>query len=221
MQSSKLRTYQIANPSQQRGAILVITLVVLVAMTLASVGLFHSVDTSTLLTSNIGFKRDTSARASTALKGVQTQLRTANFRIISENYCVVPACASNAYNYSPQILEASTDGIPVVMTDKSNFDTKFKGTWTSVATESAIMSAAQIEIRYLIERLCDATGSPDFAHCVLPASAYATQSHDIKGVPGVLGGDAGSNTLPLFRVTIRVDGPRNSLSYKQAFYSIP
>src|SRR4051812_44344510 len=55
-----LRSGETASPHhQQRGVVLFIALIVLVAMTLAAIALVRAVDTSTQVAGNIGFKQST------------------------------------------------------------------------------------------------------------------------------------------------------------------
>lgn len=209
---------------RQRGVTLVIALVLLVAMMLAGVAIFRSVDTSTFLAANLAFKRDLENRASMGIEPVLDRLKTAEF----VNHWDLDACVNGqsksqssckalwqGWSYSPRLLEASANGVPAVMSDiawtasdatpTSTFDTTF-------SSSSSVDSGSKTRSRYLIERVCTDDLTPSEKNCVLSG-------------PVTKGGDAstekpGSLPLPLFRVTVRIEGPRNSVSYAQSIVSV-
>lgn len=208
----------------QRGVTLVIALVLLVAMMLAGVAIFRSVDTSTFLAANLAFKRDLENRASAAIQPVLDRLETADFL----NHWDMDACVNGqsksqsackalwqGWSYSPRLLEASANGVPTVManigwtaadaTPTSAFDTAFSSSVT-------VDSASKTRSRYLIERICTDDLTPSEKNCVL-AGAIAKGGDASTEKPGAL-------PLPLFRVTVRIEGPRNSVSYAQAVVSV-
>jgi type IV pilus assembly protein PilX len=197
----------------QRGAILVITLVILVAMTLASIALFRSVDTAVLLSANIGFKRDAMTSASSALRDVLTKMVASDFIDATATYGKDLAKGQNTRHYSPVVLETRADGVPVIMTNKTTFDEYYPiGSGT----------AAGVELRYLIERMCDQIGSPSDEHCTYSdgAGVGLKDYGDYRGGKSQLGGKAGTAELPLFRVTVRADGARNTVAYVQSFVAL-
>ncbi|MFA9441140.1 hypothetical protein ACDA63_16010 [Uliginosibacterium sp. sgz301328] len=201
-------------PAAQRGAILVITLVILVAMTLASIALFRSVDTAMLLSANIGFKRDALTSASAGLRDVLSKMTASDFISITDSYGVTGvAKGQNTRHYSPVALETRIDGVPVVMTNKTTFDEYYPiGSGTP----------AGVELRYLIERMCDQAGSPSDEHCTYDDGAGVALKNygDYRGGSSQLGGKVGTADLPLFRVTVRADGARNSIAYAQMFVAL-
>lgn len=209
---------------QQRGAILIISLVILAAMTLASVGLLRSVDTATLLSANIGFKRDASARASVVAQTMIAALRDANFNDNSDFGCTNTGCTPsiNKYNYSPIMLETSTDGIPLILlpTNKSTYQANFGvNTWTSKLSDLAEMSHNRVDIYFLLDRLCDEMGNATKERCVYdePQDIIADMAGDYRGAgsPRGLGSPPGTNARPLYRLTVRADGPRQTSAYIQ------
>ena len=60
---------------RQRGVVLLIALIVLVAMTLAGIGMMRSIDSGTLVSGNIGFRE---AAVATADTGVEAGARVAH-----------------------------------------------------------------------------------------------------------------------------------------------
>lgn len=223
----------------QRGAILVVTLIIMVVMTLASLGLFRSVDSVMLLSANIGFKRDTAARANLALQGALQAMKSPSFQAVASDYCVNPTpCTTgqNTRNYSPVLLEDDASGIPLLLlpANQSLYNANMVGTWTSDAALRADTTSHGVSIFYLIERACDVAGQAVDGHCLFQSGSSklgasggdlrgsaAAPSGPGQGAIGPSGGTGGATEPPLFRVTVRAAGPRNTEIYVQAFVRPP
>lgn len=204
--SSKMRQL---GSGRQRGVVLAVVLVVLVVMMLGSVSLLNSVDTSALLSGNIGFKRDSINSAGGGLNRAFEAMKSPNFRTHQDSVagCPPPAATGTActaagewakLNFYPRILETDENGIPLIIKNKTQFDAKFK---------IAPVKVNGNEMRFLIERMCETYGPSSKVTCVL-----STESP--------LGGDKwadkpGSTASPVYRVTVRTDGVRNSQTYVQ------
>lgn len=204
--SSKMRQL---GSGRQRGVVLAVVLVVLVVMMLGSVSLLNSVDTSALLSGNIGFKRDSINSAGGGLNKAFEAMKSANFQKYQDSVagCPPPAATGTActaagewakLNFYPRILETDENGIPLIIKNKTQFDAKFK---------IAPVKVNGNEMRFLIERMCETYGPSSKVTCVL-----STESP--------LGGDKwadkpGSTASPVYRVTVRTDGVRNSQTYVQ------
>jgi hypothetical protein len=71
-------------------------------------------------------------------------------------------------------------------------------------------------VSYMIQRLCDGAGSMSSAVCavpqVVPDGAGENQGPETPPTPTV--------TAVMYRITVRVDGPRNTTSYVQALVSL-
>ena len=211
--SSKMRHL----PSRrQHGVVLAVVLIVLVVMMLGSVSLLNSVDTSALLSGNIGFKRDSINSAGRGLNKAFETMKTANFRTHQDSIagCPPPAGTGTAcsaagewakLNFYPRMLESDENGIPLIIKNKTQFDAMFK--IAPVLVTEVSPSKYGNEVRFLIERMCETYGPSSRLTCVL-----ATESP--------LGGEGrlekpGSTASPLYRVTVRTDGVRNSQTYAQ------
>ena len=71
-------------------------------------------------------------------------------------------------------------------------------------------------VRYVIHRMCESAGDQNAANanCVRVASAASAAS--TKGAVGYGTGALPGATSTYYRVTVRIDGPRNTVSYVQA-----
>lgn len=204
----RLRThpFPIPHPSRSRGSVLAVVLVVLVVMMLGGVSLLRSVDTSALLSGNLAFKRDSVNRTSIGLNKAFETMQKAEFisNEASDAGCNPGPCnAASTWiqlNYSPRLLETDSNGVPLILKNKAEFDAKF-------ATIKPISEDGQ-EVRFLIERMCTNYGPSDESKCSV-SDRYELGGSYRQDKPG-------SISLPLYRVTIRSDGVRNTQTYVQA-----
>lgn len=207
--SSKLRHL---SSRRQHGVVLAVVLVVLVVMMLGSVSLLNSVDTSALLSGNIGFKRDSINSAGRGLNEAFRVMKTPNFQKKQDSVsgCPPPAGTGTAcsdagiwagMNFYPRMLESDENGIPLIIKSKAQFDALFT---------SAPISTNGNEVRFLIERMCEVYGAPhlpiNIGRCVLAREPSPGDWNNQK---------PGSTAAPLYRVTVRTDGVRNSQTYAQ------
>lgn len=195
---------------RQQGTVLAVVLIVLVVMMLGSVSLMRSIDTSALLTGNIGFKRDSVNTAAAGLNKAFEKMKLAAFTANQELVagCPPPAGTGTAcsavtewvkLNFYPRVLETDSNGIPVILKDKALFDAKFK---------AGTLTVNGNEVRYLIERMCNSYGASGKTVCVL--DEYSSSDSETQQPVG-----PGSIASPLYRVTVRTDGIRNTQTYAQ------
>jgi Tfp pilus assembly protein PilX len=186
--------------AHQRGVILIISLIVLVAMSLAAVALTRSVDVANIAAGNLSFKK--SALSATD-RGVETAI--AKFRAAG---ALLTNNESNlaAENYFAQIQPSDARGVPnqlLAAIDPATCQTNPPGTFWLPTTQECV--------RYLIERQCTQAGAWDEPHCAVIERA------------GAAGGTAGqrqtgASSIALYRVTVRVDGPRNTAAFSQVIF---
>jgi len=189
---------------KQRGVVLFFALMALVIMSLAAVALIRSVDTNTLIAGNLAFKQSATASADVGVESA-IQWLTANQTAVLNNDSV-----NSGYYASPQ------DNA------KARFTTGY-----GLATGAGINAGKDTSgntISYVVERMCVAgtvlptTGLYQAKEkCLLGASSTKGGTKRVVdigqvGIPKSSMGDA-----PMFRVTVRVTGPRNTLSFTQAF----
>ncbi len=180
---------------QQQGVVLIIAILAIVAMTFAIFAMLRSTSGNLAIAGNLGFKQNATSAGDL---GVETarQWLTAQ---------------------TPSALAADQPSEGYFSTWAPTFD-PFTHTWTSAASKSATSDdGAGNEVLYVIHRLCATTGS--FAatgqECVRPSSLSASGSSIGSGGGGAGGGIAVAKSMPYFRVTAQVKGPRNTLSYVQ------
>lgn len=192
---------------RQRGVIMVIALITLVILMIGAIATIRSMNASLTSVGNFGFKRDMTNQADRAMRRALDALSGTN--ALDTN--------NTALNYSATMLTSTAEGIPTVLLDTSNpAAVGGYGTagnvidLTSAQSGESTTNIPQLKIYYVIDRMCLYTGAVSSDTC-------QTASAQVQGGKG--NRDPKVPPKPLFRVTVRVDGPRDSQSFYQATFS--
>jgi Tfp pilus assembly protein PilX len=182
---------------RQSGAVLFIALIVLVAMSLAGIALIRGVDTTNLIAGNLAFRQSATHGGDWGVERARDWLQS--------------QAASGLYNDAPTsgYFAAIQSGLDFTGVDPSKVDFD----WNNNSFNLGPDPAGNPEVRYVIHRMCELAGNPGSVNCVR-TSAGGTAS----GTKG--GATYGSFALPstsqiYYRITTRVIGPRNTVSYVQ------
>lgn len=199
MKSSRTRyTKRLAgrSPTKQRGVVLFIALIVLVALGLAGVGLMRSVTSGVLVAGNLALKQGTTAAADIGAATVQAWLPTQSLKVLENNGAAGSgyfASWSNGFNAHEQDdAWWAANGRPVTVTG-----TPFEG-W---------------DVRYVLHRMCSTTGEVEKADCVQLGQLQQGWGYKCFDPDA----PCAEPKNPLFRVTTRVVGPKSTISYVQSF----
>ena len=184
---------------RQRGIILFVTLIAMVILMISGIALVRSFDTSLLLAGNLAFKRDLINQGERGIAAARTAL-LAGGALGSDTLRLTTLASSN---YSATILASDARGLPLMITDDS--------LWTMTGSD-IVDSTSGVTIRYVIDRLCNLSGSTNSANCVL-GSTTLPPGGSANVTPTVPSGSV------IYRVSIRVSGPRNTQSYMQSTLS--
>jgi len=191
-QDRQLRPKISGSPRKQRGVVLFIALIVLVAMSLAGIGMLRSVDTGNLIAGNLAFKQSTLNATDLGLEtGYQWLLTQAGTTALDANI------TASGYYATPPANDATLD-------------------WTNIANwaGSIVMAtdAAGNTNRYIIHRLCPAVGPVTGQIC-----AISTTSGTAGGGSSSVGSTVFTSTNSVYyRILARVDGPRNTSSITES-----
>jgi hypothetical protein len=181
-------------PVRQRGVVLFVALIVMVAMSLAGVALIRSVDTATLVAGNLAFRQGAVPVVNAAVEKVAVDL------FESKNIPDTTADNTKFNYYASWRNDDNALGVPKALTDTSSYPAD-----GSIITDAASGMTA----RYIIERSCTTPGTASAGICDMMAPKLAP------------GGTAGKNPwqlprIPFYRATIRIDGPHDTVVYAQA-----
>ena len=182
--------------TKQDGAVLILVLIFLTVFLLGNAAILSATQNTGTVAANASFR-------STALALSDTVLASA------KNYLL--ARASNAD--TTLINTAEPNRYYPVITARSDGEAKTAFTWSSVSTTAAGSYSTQ----YVIERLCDSAAalpvSDVMAHCQVEQAASTGSAK--------VGAPVFSNTAQvIYRITIRVSGPKNTEIFTHALVSL-
>jgi len=183
---------------RQRGVALIYGMISIVVLMISAAALMRGMDTATALAGNAGFHRDLVNESDRGIVAARDQFTNANGSL---NTSAKRNAAIAAVNYSEVALPNDPNGIPLALIDDNQF--------AAIGNAADINDAANgVSIRYVIDRLCTQTGTPSIANCV----PY-TPAGDTKGSIRIQ--RAGAATSWAYRISVRVTGPKNAMTFVQ------
>jgi type IV pilus assembly protein PilX len=177
-----------------------VALIAMVILSLAGIALVRSVETGTNIAGNLAFRQSSIAPVNHAIEDAVDKL----FKAKAIN--TVADDPPNRYFASLQPKE-KVNGVPEVLA----------GAYPPAAYPKAfgapyVDAASGMEVRSVIERVCNADGAATIANCdLLPPKVSPAGTDNETDRPPL-------PPIPHFRVTVRVDVPNtNTVSFAQAF----
>jgi Tfp pilus assembly protein PilX len=192
---------------QQRGVMLFIALIVLVALTMAGMAMMRSVDTATIVAGNIGFRQ---SAVNAADQGIRDAYAYMNANITTG--VLTNDDVPNGYMSSVPAGEA-----PDWYTSPAN--------WVNAkAINGGAIDASGNTVSFVIHRLCPVANCAANASCggVTNVCGQTLSSSAVSG-EGVDQSSPNFFALPPsthYRVTVRSVGPRNSVAYVQTLMRV-
>lgn len=218
---------------RQGGVVFIVTLLMLIAITMAGLALFRTVSTGAIIAGNLAFKQAATsagdrgvARARNWLTngggntGVTVPLLQGTTKVVG----YYPAwCFDKQADWDGTWTPASANSDCASRNNTTNppFN-PFTYTWTS--TNSVVVDASPDamgnSVRYVVHRLCSMDGAPNevreftvgtkaIQSCVLTSGALACDDRGLAYADSCLA----LSFQPYYRVTAQVTGPRNTVSY--------
>lgn len=183
-------------PRRQRGFMLAVVMVVLVAMMLSAVALLRSTDTNQLVSGNLAFRNSTVHSADVGVQAAVNWLTG-----------VAGTAALNA--------NTPASGYYAVL---GNADMNFEdpALWTQCGGCSGVDGAGN-NVSWIVQRLCDGQGPTASVNCAAKdGSLSGTNSFSGSGPSGQFNSPA----THYYRITVRVLGARNTSTLTQAFVNL-
>lgn len=189
-----------ARRPRQDGVVLFIALIAMVILSLGGVALVRSMDAGTSVAGNLAFRQ-------VSVVAVNHAIEDAVYKIYKSPTPIITNADDTPNNYFAELQPGEKpDGTPAVLS--GNYTTVQTGYTMSVWTDPASL----VEVRHVIERVCNAPGNPNIATCDLlpPKVSPAGTDNEYKRIP--------IPPIPHYRVSVRVDLPgTNSTTIAQAF----
>lgn len=198
----------------QQGVVLFIALMSLVVMSLAAVALIRSVDTNSQITGNLAFRQTATISSSYGIESMADTLGAQPFVNANTSdrpngyYAVCNDPILGAADCSSANLTLDSTWVPGT--------TSRLATGVGISTGTPGIDAFGNTVQYIVERMCNTAGAPTPASCLLAAVGSdpgGPPCHYPSCAPETL------NNTPIYRVTVRVSGPKNTVNYIQAFLS--
>lgn len=199
----------------QSGVVLFVSMVALVVMSLAAVALIRSVDTNSQIAGNLTFKQTAAISSSYGIESMADALGT-----LPLGSDTVTDAANGYYARCSTFDQGAASPCNAAnITVDANW---VPGATSRLATIGAGVITGGVDaygntVQYIVERMCTAVGTVTNAACLLATKDLKNGSFAVKGYPGY--GPMQLLDIPVYRVTVRVVGPKNTVSYIQAFIS--
>lgn len=186
----------------QSGVILFIVMIVMIAMTIGGMALMRSVETTNQVSGNLAFKI-ASLHASDV--GLEKAIADVPSIVASSSDAPYPSGCSaesafpNACRYYPVAQVSDDKGIPLALN------------WEKIQYSEPVIG---YKVRYVVERMC--SGSLPISDVAASCKTLAPTNGGTKKAGAVV--FSGASQI-YYRVTVRVDGPRSTLSYARSVFS--
>nr|WP_315465624.1 hypothetical protein [uncultured Rhodoferax sp.] len=190
---------------RQHGVVLLMTLICLALMLVAAVALTRSTTNSLLQAGNYAFKQDLLNQAE---RGFAKAIYTLNSGGLASE-TARQASALGTYNYSAIRLDTNNQGIPLLLVNDTTASTAGISSGNDITDTDA-----QVTIRTVIDRQCSSSGAFSNASCNMQSTTpNLTGTARLKQI--LADGKA------VYRITVRIDGPRNTQAFQQMMVSLP
>lgn len=196
---------RLASPAKQRGASLFIALIALVSMTLAGIAMVRSVDTTNVIAGNMAFRQSALHTTDVGIEAAVDALAGITGTALESRFptgCNVGEC-----NYYP----AGQVNDTIQATDANGVPTMIN--WALVPTTTVNIGYS---VQFVIDRLCK--GPAPVTDII--GKCYASSTASGGGGTKKAGGIAFTSAQTVYyRITARVSGPRNTVSFAQTIVS--
>lgn len=204
---------------RQRGISMLLVLLVLVVLTLAAVGLSRSTHTANVIAGNLGFQR---AATSSADRGVEAAVAWLENNSGQASSATAATCASSVGS-TVLACDQAARGYLALRQDPGSSQS-WSDLWDALrnaGTTPVELSndGADNSVAYVIQRMCSSRGDPAASACsTMPTAVECGNSMTLGGNGG--GGNLNCATQVYYRITVKVSGPRNTVSYTQAMVAL-
>jgi type IV pilus assembly protein PilX len=214
-----------ATQRNERGISLLVVLVALVIISFAAIALMRSSDTGTLIVGNLGFQKTALAAGDAGTEAAIRWLidNSDGARLFSD------VAASGYFAATADDCDLTGARTPGNAADDVQWVGAIPGNVCGmVATVVAPPGVADgYTVRYVINRVCNAAGDPDSITAADGVTPMGCSKLTGTGGEGSTRGGASYGNTPLvagaqtyYRITTRVDGPRDTVRYAQALVVI-
>lgn len=187
----------------QTGMVLLVVLTVLVAMALGTLTLVRQVDSASLIAGNLAFQQAATQSADGGLEQATVWLHAQHMPAAPAGQTDLPLHLSSTFYRA----DGSQQG------PNANTQVAWEQHWSQVLVpahqfQMLPVNQAGQRVSFVIDRLCRWGGAPTPAHCAV-GHQPKVPAEWVSPLPAVY-----------YRITVRVDGPRDTLSMVQAVVAV-
>lgn len=189
-----------AAAQRQRGVVLFMALIALIALTLAGLAMVRAVDTGNVIAGNMAFRQAAMQRADVGIEAAFIAL---------PNIVNTSKDADIANQYFAIRLNFDASGVASSVT------------WPSVpcrdnANVAVTCSDQDYQVKYVIDRLCDRQSAGSTTVTDIQQYCFVDVGAGKVGSKGAFQAVFTSASAIYYRITVQVTGPRNTSAYVQA-----
>jgi Tfp pilus assembly protein PilX len=203
-----------ARIATQRGVALFFALICMVAIMLAAVALIRSVDTAALISGNLAFQQSATSSGDAGTEAAIGWLAATEAANSAMNVLIDSAHPFNANNAAAGYYASLDPAKSLTASSGTRF------LWDN--TDSVLLGtdSSGNTTRYVIQRMCRTAGvAVKDASCLFSGAAVDNNKQNIPLPQEICKGEGCpvAGQTPMIRITSRTTGPKNTLSYVQAF----
>lgn len=214
---------------KQAGLVLFFALLALAVMSLAAVALIRGVDTNALLSGNLVFRQSASPASNVALEGVAATISKSITLADSVKHQPSMGYFANCSQFDTVPNDRICDAKRLTTMTWTDANSRLVPSQTDGNDEIRDGKDRQgNEIRYIVERMCSyseaeiaaGTAKSDSTRCMMASapSNGETCSHNQANIE-LFKRCIASADSPLYRITLRISGPKQTQTFMQAFFS--
>jgi len=207
-----------SSPRRQQGLVLVLALVVLAAMSLAAVGLMRGVLGSNRVAGNLAYQQAAVQAADVGGETAIAWLEQMDQEKLAGSVATAPPIPANRL-YTNQLKTAGSRFNYVATRADPGVNQSWEGFWQTLVGAGQVnelpADATGNRVSFVIHRLCARSGAPKDSVCETSPVMSACEgcSHGPEQQLNGLG-------QVYYRITVRVQGPRNATSFIQVMAAI-
>lgn len=199
---------------EQKGVVLLIALIALVAVTLAGLALMRSVETGLMIAGNLSFRQAAITGADAAIEQAIEQLATLDQDALSNDGTIAGYYANRLDG-----CDLTGSATPTEPTD----DVQWNPNGAALPNCNMIAAAVDVnrlppgyEASYVINRMCSASLPQRQTDCTLfqESSSGGGTNSSMDSVSYGTPVPAGEGR-PYYRITVRISGPRSTVAFVQ------
>ncbi len=206
---------RLSSPGRQRGVVILFGLIAMLIMLIGAVAMVRSMNSSLANSGNLGFKRDLTNQGERALAEVLAQMQGGSLGSEALRQSHNQALNYRASQYSG--ADVTAQGLPLALVSDTAFAT------AGTAARDIAVADMGISVRYVVERLCRSDGPADPAQCTMADSEVSSAVNGSDPVTAEFGSSGGAGAAPqlvVYRLSVRVTGPRQTQAFFQTTFTL-